>query len=131
LLTKEQNCNIDDEIFYSDESDEEEHFEPKLDNSEVEEEQYEKKDAVKKWQFQYNRSTCFSNNYPEISYKGESSNHVTVAPGENKTPTNILSEKDWDIKSFPCLHPNGENSLHSERKIKLSDQEYLTQRTMI
>ena len=36
---------------------------------EDDEEYYEKHDPVKKWQFAYNRSTCFSNNYPEINIK--------------------------------------------------------------
>ena len=76
------------------------------------------------------RSTCFSSNYPEISYKENLSSHVSVAPGENKTPSNILHEKDWDLKSFPCLHPDSRHSLHSERQVKLTDQEYFTQRIM-
>ena len=71
------------------------------DQVEAEEEEYESKDSVKKWQFRYNRSTCFSNNYPEINYQDESLSHVSVAPGAGKTPSNILREKDWDIKSFP------------------------------
>ena len=37
---------------------------------------------------------------------------------------------DWDIKSFPCLHPDGNGSLQSERPVKLSDQEYFTQRIL-
>ena len=47
-------------------------------------------DSVKKWQFEYNRSTCFSNNYPEMNYKEENEDRVSVAPGEGKCPTNIL-----------------------------------------
>ena len=35
----------------------------------IEEEEYEKKDGVKKWQFGYNQSTCFFHNYPEINSK--------------------------------------------------------------
>jgi len=93
-------------------------------------EEYAKKDSVKKWQFAYNSSICLSDNYPEIHYQDEISNDISVAPGEGKIPTNILQEKDWDIKSFPCLHPDGKNSLHTERKVKLSDQDYFTQRIM-
>ena len=86
--------------------------------SEKEENEYQKHDSVKKWQFEYNKSTCFSNNYPEISYKEDHGDKISVAPGEGKTPSNILQENDWDLKSFPCLLPDGENSLHSKREIK-------------
>ena len=53
-----------------------------------------------------------------------------MAPGEGKCPSNILEEKDWDLKSFPCLLPDASNSLHTQRKIKLSDQDYFVQRIM-
>ena len=98
--------------------------------SEKEENEYQKHDSVKKWQFEYNKSTCFSNNYPEISYKEDHGDKISVAPGEGKTPSNILQENDWDLKSFPCLLPDGENSLHSKREIKLSEQDYFTQRIL-
>ena len=95
-----------------------------------EEQEYKEKDSVKKWQFDYNRSTCFSNNYPEINYKEDTSEELSVAPGEGKIPSNILDEKDWDLKSFPCLHPDGKNSLQSERQVTLNDQDYFVQRVM-
>ena len=95
-----------------------------------EEEEYQKKDCVRKWQFDYNRNTCFSDNYPEINYKEDMSNELSVAPGEGKTPTDILREVDWDIKSYPCLHPDGKNSLQCERPVKLSEQDYFTQRIL-
>ena len=85
---------------------------------------------MKKWQIEYNKSTCFSNNYPEINYKEDNSSNISIAPGEGKIPTNILEETDWDIKSFPGLLPDGKNSLHSKREIKLSDQDYFVQRIM-
>ena len=97
---------------------------------EGEEEEYERNDAVKKWQFNYNKSTCFSNNYPEIGYKEDTSNLLSIAPGEGKLPTNILEEQDWDIKSFPCLYPDGKNSLHSDRPLKITEQEYFNQRIL-
>ena len=98
--------------------------------SDDEEEKYERLDSVKKWQFNYNRSTCFSDNYPEINYKEDKSNVLSIAPGEGKLPTNILEEHDWDLKSFPCLHPDGKFSLHSNRPIKLSEQDYFNQRIL-
>ena len=62
------------------------------------EEEYLLKDPVKKHQLKYNRSICFSHNYPEINYKEDSGNRISIAPGEGKTPSNILQEKDWDLK---------------------------------
>ena len=97
---------------------------------EKQESEYQKHDPVKKWQFEYNKSTCFSDNYPEIRYNEESNGRISVAPGEGKCPTNILQENDWDLKSFPCLLPDGQNSLHSDREVKLSDQDYFSQRIL-
>ena len=96
----------------------------------INEEEYKRKDCVKKWQFDYNQSTCFSNNYPEINYKEDTSEEISVAPGEGKLPSNILEEKDWDLKSFPCLHPDGQNTLHSRRATKLDEQQYFNQRIL-
>ena len=90
----------------------------------------EMKDSIKKWQFNYNTSTCFLHNYPEIDYKEDTSKEVSVAPGEGKTPTNLLQETDWDIKTFPCLYPDGKNSLHAERKVNLKEQDYFVQRIL-
>ena len=54
--------------------------------------------------------------------------HV-VAPGEGKVPTYWLREKDFDVGAFPRHHPDGKYGLREEeRKIKLSLQEYFTQR---
>ena len=100
------------------------------DQDDIEEEEYVKKDSIKKWQFDYNKSTCFSDNYPEINYKEDNSDSLSIAPGEGKRPTNILEETDWDIKTFPGLHPDGNNSLHSVRKVKLTEQDYFVQRLM-
>ena len=98
--------------------------------SDEEEHEYITKDPVRKYQFEYNQSTCFSNNYPEINYKDIVNNAHEVAPGEGKTPTNILQENDWDLKTFPCLHPDGKNGIHEERNSKLSEQNYFSQRIM-
>ena len=77
-----------------------------ISDSDREEEEYQKKDAVKKWQFNYNQSICFSHNYPEIDFREDNSKSISIAPGEGKYPSNILNEKDWDIKSFPTLLPD-------------------------
>ena len=68
------------------------------------------KDPVRKFHFNYDKSLCLADKYPEIS----------VAPGEGQKPTNILSEKDWDIKAFPHLHNyDGSNGLHQHRKVRI------------
>ena len=55
---------------------------------------------MKKWHFNYNKSLCLSNKYPEISNASENDIPIiTVAPGEGKIPSNILNEKDWDVKA--------------------------------
>ena len=52
-----------------------------------------------------------------------------IAPGEGKTPINLVFCQDWDAKAFPMLHPDGKNHLFDKRrKKKLRDQEYFKQR---
>ena len=48
---------------------------------------------------------------------------LEFAPAEGNYPTNLLQEKDWDIKSWPALHPDGEFGLHHKRKGRLTDQQ--------
>ena len=67
-------------------------------------------DPVRKFHFDYDKSLCLADKYPEIS----------VAPGEGQRPSNLLSEKDWDIKAFSYLHNyDGSNSLHQKRKVRM------------
>ena len=61
-----------DEINQNQYEDEETEFE----RLEKEEEEYRRYDPVKKWQFEYNRSTCFSDNYPEISYREDNGDRI-------------------------------------------------------
>ena len=121
-MSKSDDEEMDPKLADDEESDNDDE-ESDADDGDLEEEEYKKKDCVKKWQFEYNRSTCFSHNYPEINYKEDTSEEISVAPGEGKLPSNILEEKDWDLKSFPCLHPDGMNSLQSDRPIQLGDQD--------
>ena len=70
------------------------------------------KDTIKKYQFDHNRNTCLTNNFPEacVDVNGKevtSHEELIFAPAEGNYPTNILDEKDWDIKSWPILHPDG------------------------
>ena len=93
---------------------------------EILEEEYIKKDPVRKYQFEgYNKSLCLSNMYPEA----ENINSVIVAPGEGKVPKNVLYDDDWDIKAFPHLNsPDGKYGLHHVRQTRLTDQYYFIQR---
>ena len=90
-------------------------------------------DAVRRQQFDHNRNTCMMNNYPEmLTDKNGKSNNETLsfAPAEGNCPTNILEEKDWDIKSWPALLPDGKFGIHFKRKVKLTDQQYFGQRIL-
>ena len=101
----------------------------KLDESDIAElleDEYHKKDPVKKYQFNdYNKSLCMSSNYPEMG----PGNSVIIAPGEGKRPQNILFDHDWDILAFPHLNsPDGKYGLHHPRVTKLQDQYFFVQR---
>ena len=52
--------------------------------------------------------------YAPIEGEALAVNKISVAPGEGKCPSNILQETDWDLKLFPCLLPDGGNSLHTD-----------------
>ena len=128
-LLSENDMDLDPVIAATDEVFETDNIEEDLDINEKEEREYQEKDPVKKWQFPYNRSTCYTHNYPEIDFKDESE-RLSIAPGEGKYPSNILNEKDWDLKTFPALLPDGKNSLHTKRKVYLSEQNYFVQRIL-
>ena len=92
-------------------------------------------DPIRKHQFDHNRNTCLTNNYPEmfIDENGKScasNQEFSFAPAEGNYPTNILDEKDWDIKSWPALHLDGNFGLHHKRKGRLTDQQYFGQRIL-
>ena len=93
---------------------------------EILETDYLKNDPVRKYQFDdYNKSLCMSNMFPEA----QPGNSVIVAPGEGKTPRNVLHDDDWDIKAFPHLNsPDGKFGLQFGRETKLSSQYYFIQR---
>ena len=42
----------------------------------------------------------------------------------------MLEEKDFEVKSFPCLFPDGKNGKDAERDVKLNDQDYWGQRIL-
>ena len=56
-------------------------------------------------------------------------NFADVAPAEGQIPTSVLKEKEWDIKTYPHLYPDGRNGMNAEgRKVRLTNQQYLKQR---
>ena len=89
-----------------------------------EEEEYIKKDPIRKYQYDYNKTTCMTNKFPEANYESS----LSFAPAEGKVPTNILKDDDWDINSFPNLHPTGQSKMFQEREHKLTPRQYLAQR---
>ena len=99
-------------------------------SEEDEEKEYLEKDPIAKSQFNYNRSTCFGNDHPEIGVEENTNEPIKVAPGQGKIPRSILQEEDFDVKAFPCLFPDGKNGKDQKRKVKLSDQDFWVQRIM-
>ena len=92
---------------------------------------YKANDPVAKFQFDYDRSTCLTEKYPEVAVTAESNvQELSFAPGEGRYPSDILIDKSWDINAFPLLHPQGKHGLNEKREItaKLTDQSYFKQR---
>ena len=86
-------------------------------------------DPARKFQFDYDRSVCMVDKYPEAALtENKNDKCVSFAPGEGKTPENILMTDNWDIDAFPMKHPDGKNGLHQKRDRKLSGQYYFVQR---
>ena len=50
----------------------------------MEEEHYLKNDSAGKYQFEYNRITAFANDHPELKAKDNSTEPLSIAPGEGK-----------------------------------------------
>ena len=104
-------------------------------------------DPVRKFQINYNNDVYMVPKYPEgmsregvYIQNGDQSSAQSdiesvdnqlheIAPGEGKTPINIVYCNDWDAKAFPMLFPNGKNHLFdSKRERKLRDQDFFCQR---
>ena len=72
-----------------------ENNEEESDEDDKENEKILTKDPVAKFQFDYNRNTCFSNDVPELVIDESAINQkISIAPGEGKIPTNILEDDD-------------------------------------
>ena len=99
-------------------------------NYEDDEEEDKKKDPARKFQFDYDKSVCMVDKFPEaaVTDKLEDQKGLAFAPGEGKIPENILMTDNWDIDAFPMKYPDGKNGLHQDRERKLSDQYHFVQR---
>lgn len=95
-------------------------------------------DSIQKFKFNYDNVTTYVNDFPELDVREESTEDnknfpntpVVLAPGEGKLPTNILDQKDWDVKSFPGLLPDGKMGLNEDREVRLTMQQYFQQRLL-
>ena len=121
-------CQPEDEVNIFNKNEDDDGNEGAETDEEKEDIEYRTKDPVRKQQFDYDKTTCMTPKFPE-AIPEYSDSDISFAPGEGKIPTSILSEEDWDINSFPNLHPTGTNGLHQNRKIDgLIDQQYFEQR---
>ena len=99
-------------------------------------------DAVKKCQSKQDSHTCLvpinpdedivMNETNETLYKKlkESGKSHEIAPGENKRPTYWCREKDFEVKAWPWLFPNGMYGLNHPRVVQISAQQYFNQRLL-
>ena len=123
--------------------DDQKHAEGDEKDSDEEELGYIENDAVRKWQYMQDDNVLMDNMFPEnqINVHADDSSEianienegVSVAPGEGQMPTNILSEKDWDVKIFPHLFLNGKYGLiiwTYKREQKLINLHYFNQRLL-
>ena len=53
-----------------------------------------------------------------------------IAPGENRHPTSIMTDKQCEPLAFPVLFPKGRFGYTDERKIKLSPVKYFNARLL-
>ena len=47
-----------------------------------------------------------------------------------KIPVSILEDPEWDLKSFATLDPKMENNMNRERKVRLTNLQYIEQRLL-
>ena len=89
-------------------------------------------DPVRRQHFNYNEYSTLVNGHPDIFLNSEGNQvaDLDFAPGEGKKPTSFLDQKDWDLKSWPMLLPDGKFGFHWERRKKLTRQQYFQQRLL-
>ena len=89
-------------------------------------------DPVRRQHFNYNEYSALVNGHPDIFLDSEGNQvaNLDFAPGEGKRPTRALDMKDWIVKSWPMLLPDGKFGLNHVRKVKLTRQNYFHQRIL-
>ena len=100
-------------------------------------------DSIKKHQAPIGEVTCIISKNPELDVVvnkseipkevpkldcSDSTEPFVLAPGEGMVPTNIMRDKDWDTKGWPCLHPSGKYGLYYNREVPISEILYTKQR---
>ena len=81
---------------------------------------------MRRQHFNYNEYSALVNGHPDIFLDSEGNQvaNLDFAPGEGKRPTRALDMKDWIVKSWPMLLPDGKFGLNHVRKVKLTRQNY-------
>ena len=89
-------------------------------------------DPVRRQHFNYSANSVLVNGHPEIMLddEGKQVADLNFAPAEGKIPENFLDQKDWDIKSWPTLHPDGKFGMDYKRKQTITNQKYFNQRIL-
>ena len=91
-------------------------------------------DVVRRQHFDYSENSVLVNGHPEI-FLNDDGNQVAkdgldFAPAEGKVPQNFLDKENWDVDSWPTLHPDGKFGRDHKRKVKLTPQQYFLQRIL-
>ena len=89
-------------------------------------------DPVRRQHFNYHANSVLVNGHPEILLddNGNQVADLHFAPAEGKIPENFLDQKDWDIKSWPTLYPDGKFGMDYPRELKVTSQKYFKQRLL-
>ena len=89
---------------------------------------------MRRQHFDYSENSVLVNGHPEI-FLNDDGNQVAkdgldFAPAEGKVPQNFLDKENWDVDSWPTLHPDGKFGRDHKRKVKLTHQQYFLQRIL-
>jgi len=60
----------------------------------------------------------------------KSPEHISIAPGENKIPSSVLTDDSCEELAFPYLFPTGKFGFKVERNVHLSAAKYFNQRLL-
>ena len=84
---------------------------------------------------QATNETCLQSVLPDypvsLQQSGSLGNEIyDIAPGENRHPASIMTDKKCEQLAFPVLFPKGRFGYNDERKIKLSPVKYFNARLL-